>query len=236
MEEVISFFSPLAHSELFLITLTVLVYLGSQWLRTKLNSRLLNPVLVASLVIIAFLSITKIDYQEYYRANQPINFMLGVSVVCLGYLMYENFGHIKDYKFSIIVSTLVGSIVGVMSIVGLCYLFGCDEFITRSLQPKSVTTPIALSLSSSTGGVAALTALAVSITGIFGSVVGPQILTLCGITDPIARGAALGSSAHAIGTARALELGALEGAVGGAAIGLMGLFTSFIIPFVSRIF
>lgn len=236
MEKIAAFFSPLASSELFLITLTVLVYFGSQWLREKFKSRLLNPVLVSSIFIIIFLDRTNIDYQSYYRANQPINFMLGVSVVCLGYLMNENFAKIKDYKFSIMVSTIIGSLVGVLSVIGLCHLFGCDDFISLSLQSKSVTTPIALSLSHNIGGMPALTALAVSITGIFGSVAGPQILTLCGITDSVARGAALGSSAHAIGTARALELGALEGAVGGAAIGLMGLFTSFIIPLINEIF
>ncbi|MFI3266940.1 MAG: LrgB family protein [Rikenellaceae bacterium] len=235
MEKITTFFSSAADSEVFLITLTVLVYYTSIIIRDRYKWRLLNPVLVSSLFIIFFINIAGIEYQKYSNANQPINFMLGISVVCLGYLMNENFANIKEFKTSIILSTIAGSIVGILGVIGMTHLFGLEEFISLSLQTKSVTTPIALSLSESIGGIPALTALAVSGTGIFGSVVGPSILRLFGIRDAVATGAALGSCAHAIGTARALEIGALEGAVGGAAIGLMGLFTSFLIPIIHSI-
>lgn len=235
MEKITLLWQGISQSQLFLLSLTVIVYYLAQLLRTRVNSLLLNPVLLASLFIIIFIDLADIEFESYYSANEPINFLLGVSVVCLGYLMYENFANIKEYKISIIIATFAGSLVGVLSVIGLCFLFGCDEFVSASIQPKSVTTAIALSLSESLGGMQALTALSVSITGISGSVLGPQILSYCGIKDRVARGVALGSCAHAIGTARALELGALEGAVGGAAIGLMGLFTSFIIPFVNKL-
>lgn len=231
MEKIADFINALICSDIFLISFTVIVFYSAQWLRDRSGLVFVNPVVISAGVIILFLKGTGVDYQTYNQANGPLNFMLGISVVSLGYLMYKNFEHIKDYKFSIIVSTFIGSVVGVLSIVLLCRLFGVEDVIMLSLQPKSVTTPIALSLSENIGGVPAITSLAVVITGVFGSVVGSGILNLLGVSDPIAQGVALGSASHAIGTARALELGAQQGAVGGVAIGLMGLFTSIIIPF-----
>ncbi len=233
MEEIVLFLKDIITSQLFLLTLSIVTYYGAQLLYKRFPIMLFTPIIVATLAIISFLKATGIEYGVYYEANGIINFTLGMSVVCLSYLMHKNINRIKEYKLSIVISTLIGSIVGVVSVIGLAHLFGYDRMIMVSLEPKSVTTPIALSLSNSVGGIPALTSLAVVVAGLFGNVVGVKIFDIFGITDPVARGLGLGSASHAVGTARAMELGALEGAVGGAAIGLMGLFTSFVIPILS---
>lgn len=235
MEKIMELFGDLISSQLFMLTLTVVAYFIAQTLYRRFNTLLLNPIIVSSILVILFLRATGIKYEDYLAANTIINFLLGFSVVPLSYLMHKNVNRIKEYKVSILVTTFVGSVVGVLTIVAFAYLFGWDKSIMVSLQPKSVTTPIALSLSANGQGITALTALVVAIAGIFGSVVGPAILKLSRVSDPVSRGLALGSASHAIGTARALEMGAVEGAIGGAAIGLMGLFTSIILPVVNAL-
>ncbi len=235
MEKIVDLFGELITSQLFMLTLTVVAYFIAQTLYRRFNTLLLNPIIVSSILVILFLRATGIKYEDYLAANTIINFLLGFSVVPLSYLMHKNVNRIKEYKVSILVTTFIGSVVGVLTIVVFAYLFGWDTSIMVSLQPKSVTTPIALSLSENSLGITALTALVVAIAGIFGSVVGPAILKLSRVSDPVSRGLALGSASHAIGTARALEMGAVEGAIGGAAIGLMGLFTSIVIPIINAL-
>lgn len=235
MEEVITFWSAILHSQPFLLALSVVAFYASQLLYSRIKLLFLHPLLISSLIVIGVLSALDIEYKQYNEANGVLNLLLNISVVCLSYLMYKNVKRIKDYKLSLLLSTFIGSIVGVVSVIGLCYAFGCEEIIMLSMQPKSVTSAIAVSISENVGGIPALTSLAVVVTGISGSIIGPKILQLFRINDPVARGAALGSASHAIGTARALELGAVEGAIGGASICLMGLFTSIVIPIINQL-
>lgn len=230
MEAITQFLYEIASSQLFLLAITIFSFYGSQLIYARYPIILFTPILFSGALIIIFLSLSNIEFEHYYEANEILNFLLGVSVVCLGYLMHKNFNRIKDQKLSILISSFIGSIVGVLSVIGIAHLFGYEEIIILSLEPKSVTMPIALSISESIGGIPAITSLGVVVAGVFGNIVGVSIFKIFRITDPVARGLALGSASHAVGTARATELGALEGAVGGAAIGLMGLFTSFVIP------
>lgn len=223
------------NSQLFLLTLTVGVYYGAQALYKRFKFPLLNPLLVSIVVIILVLMLADIDYEAYYEANGIINFMLGLSVVALGYLLYENIEHIRGQERTILVSLFVGSVVGVLSVIGVALLFGVEREIIASLQPKSVTTPIAVMISKSSGGIPALTVLGVVFAGLLGAVFGPKILSVFRIEDPVAKGLALGAASHAMGTVKAMELGAVEGAVGGAAIGIMGIMTTIIVPILERI-
>lgn len=236
MEAIVQFLKSIASTDLFLLMISVVAYFAAQTLYKRHKSIFLTPIIISSGAVIIILKLADVDFETYHRANGMLNFMLGFSVVCLGYLLHTNIKHIKSLKFSILTTVFIGSITGVLSVMGLAALFGYDPLVALSLQPKSVTTPIALSLSENIGGIQAITALSVVVTGIFGSVVGPRILRLIRVTDPVARGLAMGSAAHAVGTARALDMGALEGAVGGAAIGLMGLFTSFVLPLLNEVF
>ena len=142
---------------------------------------------------------------------------------------------LKANAVSIVTSVVVGSVVGIVSVILIIRLFGAGHTIEASLLPKSVTTPIAMSISERSGGIGSLTAIVVILTGIFGSIVGPFVLRKLNITSKIAKGLALGSAAHGVGTAKAMEMGAVEGAVSGLAIGLMGLVTTLLVPVIEKI-
>ena len=202
--------------------------------RTKIT--LLQPLLISMIIIIPFLKLTGIDYPTFYQQTRILNFMLGPSVVALGYILYAQIEQIKGNVISILTAVFIGSFVGILSVVLVAKAFGADHLLIASLAPKSVTTPIAISLSEKAGGVPALTAAFVVICGIFGGLVGPIILRSIGIKSKIATGLAMGSSAHALGTARAMEIGAVEGAISGLAIGIMGIMTALMIPFAERLF
>lgn len=212
----------------------LLLVIGSYYIGTLLYRRLrsawVHPIAVSMILVIATLLLLGIDYPTFKQGAAFLDFLLGPSVVALGYLLYEQMGHLRGREIIILVATLVGGLVGIGSVIALGLLFNLDDALIASLQPKSATMPIALPLSQQWGGIESVTAIVVFFTGLIGSIVGPWILEKCGITNPIARGLALGSAAHGIGTSRAIELGALEGAVSGLAIGLTGVTISLLIP------
>ncbi len=222
------------HSEIFMLTLTIGIYLAAQYLYRRTHFALFNPLLVSMAVLIALLRALGIEYEEYSSGNKIINFMLGMSVVALGYLLYEQIENIRGHTLSILTSVFVGSIVGVVSVALIARWLGAGDALVASLEPKSVTTPIAISVSASSGGIPALTSVAVIVAGVFGGIVGPWILRMVGVHDRVAQGLAMGAASHALGTARAMEIGAIEGAIGGLAIGLMGVMTALLIPILDK--
>lgn len=225
----------IADSQVFLLTLTVGVYIGAMWLRRKVGWALLNPVFVSIAALIAFLRLTGIEYEHYMRQTQVIDFLLGLSVVALGYVLHDQIYNIRGNVISIVVAILVGSAVGIVSVALIARWMGADPTVIASLEPKSVTTAIALSVSANSGGIPALTSVAVIVVGVFGGIVGPWVLRRVGVESRIAKGLAMGAAAHALGTARAMELGAVEGAISGLAIGLMGLATAILVPILGKI-
>ena len=222
-------------SDLSLLTLTVGIFCGAQALYRRTRTTLLHPVLLTFLLMIAFLKITGIEYSRYREATAVLDFMLGMSVVALGYLMYEQSEHIRGNAVAILTATLVGCVVGVGSVVGIAAAMGADSEILISIAPKSVTVPIAVSIAGPMGGIVSITSVVVFLTGIFGSIVGSWVLDRTGVSLPQARGLAMGSAAHGIGTARAVEMGAVEGALSGLAIALMGAASAILIPLAERL-
>ena len=208
-------------SDMFLLTLTVGLYCGGVALHHRLRLAILHPTLLAFVALILFLKVCGIDYGH---------FLLGMSVVALGYLMYEQTDRLRGQVLPILTSIGVGCTVGVLSVVYIARALGADRTILNSIAPKSVTVPIAVAISEPLGGVVSVTSVVVFLVGIFGSIVGPRLLRRCGIRNPLARGLALGSAAHGIGTARAIELGAVEGALSGLAMALMGIVTALLVP------
>ncbi len=227
--------NEILESQIFLLTLTVGVYLGAVWLRRRTGWALLHPILVSMAVLIAFVRLTGIEYDHYMRQTQPIDFLLGLSVVALGYVLHDQIHNIRGNVISIVVSILVGSAVGIVSVVLIARWMGAEPAVVASLEPKSVTTAIALSLSEASGGIPALTSVVVIAGGVFGGIVGPWVLRKVGVESRIARGLAMGAAAHAMGTARAMELGAVEGAISGLAIGLMGVATAVLVPLLEKV-
>ncbi len=236
MNEFLDNIRPYLSTEVFLLALVLGAFYLGIIIYQKTKITLLQPLLTAMVIIIPFLLITDIDYQIFYQNTRILNFMLGPSVVALGYVLYEQIGHIKGNVVSILTAVFTGSMVGITSVVLIAKVLGADKMLMASLAPKSVTTPIAISLAEQTGGVPALAAAFVVICGIFGGLVGPIVLRRIGIKSKIAKGLAMGSASHALGTARAMEMGALEGAISGLAIGIMGIMTALLIPFAEKLF
>ena len=209
-------------SDLFLLTLTVGLYClgGMIYRRTRLP--LLHPVLLTFVAVIVFLRCAGIGYERYRDATGILNFALGMSVVALGYLLYEQLERLRGSLLPVGMATLAGCVVGVLSVVYIAMAFGAERQILNSIAPKPVTGPIAVSVAGPPG------------VGIFGSIFGEWILRRCGVRDPEARGFALGAAAHGIGTARAIEIGAAEGALSGLAMALMGLATALLMPLMEK--
>ena len=213
-----------------MLLLTIGAYLLGLWAKKKSGLALLHPFLISIPVIIAVLKLTDIPCSFYIESNVLIDFLLGPSVVSLGLLLYDNRDIVLKNCAGILTSVLVGSVVGVASVWVLCRVFGLDEMFLFSLEPKSITTPIAMDISESLGGNPSLTAVSVVLCGFIGTVLGPLVLRLIKIKSPVARGLGMGCAAHGLGTARAIEMGAVEGAVSGLSIALMGIATALIIP------
>ncbi|MFR9520402.1 MAG: LrgB family protein [Rikenellaceae bacterium] len=216
-------------NELLIICLNIGAYILGALIIKATRVKYVNALIFAILLIIAVLQIFDIDYQLYKEGSRFISFLLGPSVVAMGYMLHKQIAVIRQYLIPILVSIVVGATINIAVINIIFSFFDVDNTLIYSIQPKSVTTAIAISLSEQNGGIVSLTAIITVFTGILGSIIGPPLLDLFKIDSPIARGLALGASAHGIGTARAVELGAKEGAVAGLAIGLMGVATSLIL-------
>ena len=224
----------IVRSEPFLLTLTIALYLlgGAIFRRTKVV--LLHPTLLTAAAVIAFLLLLDIDYVTYRESTQIIDFALGLAVVALGYLMYEQSERITRRELPVFAATLAGTIVGMLSVVLIAKAFGTERDIITSIAPKSVTVPIAIAVAEPRGGLVAVTSVVVFCTGILGSIFGPAVLSLFGVKDPMAKGFALGAASHGIGTARAIEIGAAEGAMAGLAMALTGVATAVLFPIVEK--
>lgn len=227
--------NELAQSEVFSLTLVVGTYLAALALYKKTRISLLHPLLTSILVIMAVLETFGIEYESFRQGSHLIHFMLGPSVVALGYVLYEQIGYLKGNVISILTAVFVGALVGIVSVIAIGTWMGADATLIATLQPKSVTTPIAMGIAEKAGGNPSLTAVIVVAVGIFGSIVGPFIMKILGIESRIAKGLALGASSHGVGTSVAIQLGAVEGALSGLAIGLMGIMTAILVPAIRSI-
>lgn len=223
----------LVHSEIFDLALVVGTYIAATILYKKTHLSILHPLLTSIFVIIVILEFLDIEYASFRQGSHLIHFMLGPSVVALGYVLFEQMKYLKGNVVSILTSVFVGAIVGIISVIVIGKLMDADQSLIATLQPKSVTTPIAMGISEKNGGIPSLTAVIVVAVGIFGSIVGPAVMKVLGIESRIAKGLALGASSHGVGTAAAIQLGAVEGALSGLAIGLMGIMTAILVPVIS---
>ena len=200
-------------TDLFLLTLTVGLYCLGTAVYRRIRMPLLHPVLLTFVAVIVFLRCAGIGYERYQEATGILDFALGMSVVALGYLLYEQVEQLRGSLLPVGIATLAGCVAGVLSVVYIAMAFGAGREILNSIAPKSVTVPIAVSVSGPLGGIVPVTSVVVFCVGIFGSIFGEWILRRCGVRDAEARGFALGAAAHGIGTARAIEMGAVEGAL-----------------------
>jgi predicted murein hydrolase (TIGR00659 family) len=218
------------------VGLTLIVYTLAQKLYIRTGSIFFNPVAVTIGSIILLLLFTRIPYEVYAVGGDYVLFLLGPSVVALGLPLYTRRREILTRKAPILIGVFAGAFASIISASGTAWLLGGSREVVLSLAPKSVTTPIAISIVEKIGGIAPLTAALVVLTGCLGAICGPEFCRLIGIRDPAAVGLAVGTAAHGIGTARMLEVDRLGGAIAGLAIGLNGLITAFLLPFLFFLF
>jgi len=221
---------------LFGVALTLFCYALAQLLYRRAGKLLFNPVAVSIIAIMFCLWALRIPYENYAVGGRYVLFLLGPSVVALGFPLYTRRKEIFARKTPILVGIAAGAVTSILSASGLAWLLGGSREVVLSLAPKSVTTPIAISIVEKIGGVAPLTAALVVLTGCIGAICGPEFCRWIGIRDPAAMGLAVGTAAHGLGTARMLEVDRLGGAIAGLAIGLNGLVTAFILPVLMLLF
>lgn len=203
------------------------VFKLSVLLYERVKSPLLNPLLVTVAFIIAALVALRIPLDSYEQSVQLISFLLGPATVALAYSVYRQ--TLKEHFVPIFAGCLVGSVVSMASAYALCKLLGLDDALALSFIPKSVTTPIAIAVSQQLGGITSITVAAVIVTGILGAITAPLMARLFRVRDGIAKGVAIGTCSHAVGTTKALEMGELEGAMSGVSIAVSGLLTTAIV-------
>lgn len=218
--------SPLLH-----LTLTLAAFQIGSWLysRSGMNP-LLNPVLFAVLFVVSVLLLTGTSYETYFEGAQFVHFLLGPATVALAIPLYRQFEKVRRSALAILMSILAGSVTAILSAVGIGYMLSGSRDALISLAPKSVTAPVAMGISEQLGGLPSLTAVLVILTGILGAMIGPYILNLIGVRDWAARGLAIGTASHGIGTARALQVSEVAGAFSGLAMGLNALATAVLLP------
>ncbi|WP_292389495.1 LrgB family protein [Methanosarcina sp. UBA5] len=224
------FLNGFVNMPIFGILLSLIAFQIGTLLYKKTQLSILNPLLVASVLVMVFLLYFGINYETYNLGGDYISFFLGPATVVLAVPLYKKIRLLKSNALPILVGIIAGCVAGISSILALSSLLGLDGAISKSLAPKSVTTPIGIEISKQIGGLPAITVAAIVFTGIIGAILGPFICRCFRIKDKVAVGVAIGTASHALGTTRAIELGETEGAMSGLAIGIAGLITVFLVP------
>lgn len=219
----------------FLLAVTFAVFTLAKLLQKKTGQLLLNPILITIMVIIAFLKLSGISYEKYSEAGSLVEFWLKPAVVALGMPLYRQIHVIRKQFLPIFLSQFAGCVVGVVSVVTVARLMGASDEIIYSLAPKSVTTPIAMEVSSALGGIPSLTAAIVVCVGLMGGIFGFKILKWSHIDSPMAQGLSLGAAAHAVGTSSASEISGRYGAFASLGLILNGILTALLTPTILRL-
>ncbi|WP_066686961.1 LrgB family protein [Christensenella intestinihominis] len=217
--------NELISSPFFGIVLCVGTYAVGLWINRKTKSPIANPLMIAIALIIVILLAFHIPLEAFNKGGDFIAFFLIPATAALALSIYRQVWLLKRNFLPIIIGSAVGSLVSMGSVYGLCSLFRLDEVLTHSLIPKSVTTPIAMDVSIQLGGEPSITVAAVVVTGIVGAILAPTFIKLFRVDNSIAAGVAIGTCSHALGTTKALEIGEVEGAMSGIAIGVSGILT-----------
>lgn len=218
-------------SPLFGIILCIFTFEIGRFLSRKLKTPLANPLLIAIALSIAFLQIFHVPLEHFENGGKMISMFLAPATAVIAVSIYSQLDVLKKNLLPILAGCLAGSITSIVSVVVLCKCFGFTDDLTASLIPKSVTTPIAMEISKQQGGIVSLTVAAVIVTGIMGAIFAPVLIKIFRVKDPVEAGIAIGTCSHALGTTKAIEIGEVEGAMSGIAIGVAGIITVLISMF-----
>lgn len=215
----------LQSSAFFGVLLTLGAYMFGLWIKKKLKLDIFNPLLIAVVLVIIFLLVTKIDYEDYNIGAKYISYLLTPATVCLAVPLYRQLNALKKHYKAILAGVISGTLTSLGGVLGLSLLFGLSHEQYVTLLPKSITTAIGMDLSRELGGMVTITVAVILITGVIGNIIAQPLSKLFKIEEPIAKGIAIGTSSHAIGTAKALEFGEIEGAMSSLSIAVAGLLT-----------
>ena len=217
----------LSTSAFFGTALSMVVFLFFQIIRHhfKIKTPFFNPLLFASAFIIIFLEVTGIDYESYNEGAKYLTYWLTPMTICLAIPLYRRIKELKENILAIVISVIAGAFAHVGVMILVAFVSKLDLTLLHSIMPNSVTTAIALGLCEKLGGIAPVTIVGVTVAGMTGAVLGPFILKVCRIKDPVAQGLAMGSASHAVGTSKAMEMGELQGAMSSLAIVVTGIIT-----------
>ena len=218
-----------------LLTITFAVYYGASIIRKKTGVVFLNPILITIAVMICYLKLFDISFETYNEGGKYIEFWLKPAIVALGVPLYKHLESIKRYFIPIFLSQLAGCIVGIVSVIVIADLMGATNDVIISLAPKSVTTPIAIEISSTLGGIQSLTAAVVVCVGILGAVIGYKTMSVVKLSDDISKGLAIGTASHAVGTAAAMEISPVHGVYATLGLIINGILTSIFAPIILQL-
>lgn len=215
----------LTNSVFFGAVISLLGYEFGLILKKRFKAAILNPLLIGIIAVIAVLLLLGVDYDSYNESAQYISYLLTPATVCLAIPLYEQLTLLKKNFKAVAVGLVSGVLASLVSVLVMSLIFRLDHEQYVTLLPKSITTAIGMGVSEEMGGIVTITVAVIIITGILGNVIAEFVFKCFRIQEPIARGLALGNSAHAIGTAKAMELGPVEGAMSSLAIAVAGLLT-----------
>ena len=224
--------SELLYTAAFGISVSVAAYALGVFLQRKTGLVIFNGLLIAGAVIIALLLVLDIPFEAYNVGGSLISLLVTPMTVCMGLSIYRSLPLLKKRLVPILAGAFAGAVAALVSGVAVCRLVGLDEAMTMSLLPHSVTSPVAMAISAEKGGVVSITVAAVVLAGVGGNLVAPLLCKIFHTRDFVEEGLAIGTCSHAIGTARAMEMGQETGAISGLAIGACGIITSILVLFI----
>ena len=207
------------------VVISVMGYELGLLLKRKFKSAIFNPLLISIIFVICCLLLFRVDYDNYNKSAQYLSYLLTPATVCLAIPLYQQIKLLKENVVAIFAGIISGVLTSLVFIFvfALIFNFGHEEYVT--LLPKSITTAIGMGVSEELGGIVTITVAVIIVTGILGNMIGETVCKVFHIEEPVAKGLSLGAASHAIGTARAMEMGPVEGAMSSLAIAVAGLLT-----------
>lgn len=215
----------LCNSAYYGLLVCIIGFAFGSFLRKKLKWGFLNPLLISILFVIAANGILGVDYESFQKSAKFLSYLLTPATVCLAIPLYQELSVLKENLAAVVLGILAGVFSSLGSVLGLAVLFGLDHTYYVTLLPKSITTAIGMGVSEELGGITTITVAVIIVTGVIGNVAAELVCRLFRIVEPVAVGLAIGTSSHAIGTSKAMELGEIEGAMSSLAIAVAGLLT-----------
>ena len=220
-----------AASSAFLgLVLTIGAFLVAAKIRQKTGKAIFNPLMIAVILVMITLRLFGISYENYSQSVKPISSLLTPATICLAVPLYEQFALLKKHYRAVLAGIFSGVVTSLVCVLALSLLFKLDHATYATLLPKSITSAIGMDVSAMLGGHVSITIAVIIITGIFGNLIAETVCRVFGITEPIAKGVAIGTSSHALGTAKAIEMGQVEGAMSSLSIVVAGILTVLLAP------